>query len=84
MSYFPWPEGYIPKREGYIPPFLSGTIVLGTVVPRIVHTPAQSVGLGGARLVALVAGGAGRACVPDLDFMSIGPTVALLVPGGFD
>jgi hypothetical protein len=53
-------------------------------VPCIVDTPAHSVGLGGARLVALVPGGAGCARVPDLDFISMGPTVALLVPGGFD
>jgi hypothetical protein len=36
-------------------------------VPCIVDTPTHSVGAGGARLVALAPGGAGCACVPDLD-----------------
>ncbi len=47
-------------------------------------TPAHSVGSGGAGLVALAPGGASCACVPDLYFMSMEPTVALLVPGRFD
>ncbi len=53
-------------------------------VPRVVDTPTHSVGLGGAGLVACAPGGAGCAHVPDLDFMSVGPEVAQLVPGGFD
>jgi hypothetical protein len=50
-------------------------------VPLIEETSAHSVGAGGARLVALVPGGASCACVFDLDFVSVGPTVTLLVPG---
>jgi hypothetical protein len=53
-------------------------------VPRVVDTLAHGVGSGGARLVACVPGGAGCAHVPDLDFMSVGPAIALLVPGGCD
>ncbi len=49
-----------------------------------VDTPAYGVGLGAARLVAHTPGEAGCACVPDFDFMSVGPAVTLLVPGGFD
>jgi hypothetical protein len=58
--------------------------VVAEGLSRVADTPIHSVGLGGAGLVALALGGAGRAHVPDLDFMSVGPTVALLVPGGFD
>jgi hypothetical protein len=50
----------------------------------VVDTPTHSVGSIGTGLVARALGGAGRACVPDLDFMSVGPTLALLVPGRFD
>jgi hypothetical protein len=51
---------------------------------RVVDTSAHCVGLGGSGLVARTPGGAGRAHVSDLDLMSAGPAVALLVPGGFD
>ena len=53
-------------------------------VPCIVDTSTHSVGMGGAGLVVLVPGGAGCTCVLDLDFVSVGLTVALLVPGWFD
>jgi hypothetical protein len=49
-------------------------------VPRIEDISAHSVGMGGAGLVALAPGGAGHAHVPNIDFVSVGPTVALLVP----
>ncbi len=53
-------------------------------VPCVVDTPTHSVDLGGARLVALAPEGAGHVHVPNLDFVSVGPTVALLVSGWFD
>jgi hypothetical protein len=53
-------------------------------VPCVVGTPAHSVCLDGTGLVACAPGEADCACVPNLDFMSVGPAVALLVPGGFD
>jgi hypothetical protein len=53
-------------------------------VPCLVDTPAHSVGVGGAGLVAPAPGGAGCAHVLNLDFVSKGSTVALLVLGGFD
>ncbi len=53
-------------------------------VPCIVDTPANCVGAGGNGLVARMPGGAGCACVSDLDLMPVEPAVALLVPGGFD
>jgi hypothetical protein len=53
-------------------------------VLHVVNTSAHCVGSGGSGLVAHAPGGAGCARVSDLDLMSVGPAVALLVPGKFD
>jgi hypothetical protein len=53
-------------------------------VPHIVDTSAHCVGLGGSGLMARVMGGAGHACVSNLDLMFVYPAVTLLVPGRFD
>jgi hypothetical protein len=57
--------------------------VVAERVPRVVDTSAHCVGLGSSGLVAHASKGAGCTCASDLDLMSVGPAVALLVPGGF-
>jgi hypothetical protein len=58
--------------------------VVAEKIPCIVDTSTHCVGLGGSGLVSCLPGGAGCACVSNLDLMPMGPAVALLVPGGFD
>jgi hypothetical protein len=52
-------------------------------VPRVVETPTNCVGVGGARLMAHTLGGSDCACTTNLDLMPMGPAVTLFVPGRF-